>query len=339
MSDVQLKVTGVGSPIMDLLAHVSDEFISTYAGEKGGMVLVDGQEMAALVSNLPDDELKFAAGGSAANTLFAIARLGMSCGFVGKVGKDDNADKYLNIFKQYGGDVSRFKYNNEVPTAECLSLVTPDYERTMRTFLGAAATLTPDEISVDDFAGFTHVHVEGYLLFNQELILAVLERASQAGCTISLDLGSFEIVTAFKDLINDILEKYIDIVFANEDESEAFCGSKDPEVGLAALSDKCSVAVVKLGAEGSLIQDEVGVTKVAANMVDSAVDTTGAGDYWAAGFLYGYLNGYTMDICGQMGSILGAEVVQQLGAELPEERWEAVVEQFEALSYAETEEE
>ncbi len=330
MSEVQLKVTGVGSPIMDLLAHVSDDFVSTYAGEKGGMELVDAEVMSKMVENLPDTP-KLAAGGSAANTVFAMARLGMPCGFVGKVGRDSHAEQYLGLFQKYGGEISRFKYNDQVPTALCLSLVTPDYERTMRTFLGAAATLAPDEIVSEDFAGYAHVHVEGYLLFNQELLLAVLDRATKAGCTISLDLGSFEIVNAFKDLINDILEKYIDIVFANEDESKAFCGSEDPEVGLAALSEKCSVAVVKLGAEGSLIQDELGVSKVSANMVENAVDTTGAGDYWAAGFLHGYLNGYTMGACGQMGSILGAEVVQQLGAELPEERWEAILEQFENI--------
>ena len=330
MNDMQLKITGVGSPIMDLLAHVSDEFVSTYAGEKGGMELVDGEFMAKLLGNLPDTP-KLAAGGSAANTVFALARLGMPCGFVGKLGKDDHANQYKSLFKKYGGDISRFKYNDQVPTALCMSLVTPDYERTMRTCLGAAATLAPDEIVPEDFAGFAHVHVEGYLLFNQELIMAVLDRATKAGCTISLDLGSFEIVNAFKDQINMILEKYIDIVFANEDESRAFCGSDDPEQGLAALSEKCPVAVVKLGAEGSLIQDEVGISRISANMVENVVDTTGAGDYWAAGFLYGYLNGYSMDVCGQMGSILGAEVVQQLGAELPEDRWEAVVEQFENI--------
>ena len=338
MSDVQLKVTGVGSPIMDLLAHVSDEFVSTYAGEKGGMELVEADTMSKLVDNLPDTP-KLAAGGSAANTVFAMARLGMACGFVGKLGKDERAEQYLNIFKKYGGDVSRFKYNPEIPTAQCLSMVTPDYERTMRTYLGAAATLTPNEITVQDFAGFAHVHVEGYLLFNQELIMSVLERATAAGCTVSLDLGSFEIVNAFKDQINLILDKYVDIVFANEDESDAFCGSKDAEKGLAVLAEKCDVAVVKLGAEGSLIQDEVGTTKVSANMVDNVVDTTGAGDYWAAGFLYGYLNGYSMNSCGQMGSILGAEVVQQLGAELPEDRWEAILEEFENIVDLEDEQE
>ncbi|AQT68818.1 putative sugar kinase YdjH [Anaerohalosphaera lusitana] len=327
MSRIEKKITGVGSPIMDLLSHVPDEFVSTHAGEKGGMALVDHDAMEALLSRL-DEFPKLAAGGSAANTIFALARLETPCGFVGKLGDDAQAKEYLQHFEKFGGDTSGFKFCTKDATARCLSLVTPDYERTMCTCLGAAANLAPDEISISDFEGYSHVHLEGYLLFNQDLIKAILKHAKDAGCTVSLDLGSFQIVESFKDLVTELLDKYVDIVFANEDEAEAFSGSKDPEESLKLLGKYCDIAVVKLGAEGSFIQNTEGKVKVVANPVESVVDTTGAGDYWAAGFLCGYLRGYPMNVCGEMGSILGAEVVQQLGAELPDDRWSAVAEQF-----------
>ncbi len=331
MTETLKKITGVGSPVMDMLARVDDEFVSTYAGEKGGMSLVDSNAIEELVGNLKEPT-KLASGGAAANTIFAMARLGDKCSFVGKLGNDEQAKKYQQSFEALGGDSSRFKFSGDQPTARCLSLVTPDYERTMRTSLAAAAELKPEEISEADFAGCGYVHIEGYLLFNADLIKAVLKKAKQAGCTISLDLGSFEIVKAFKDMVAEILRDYVDIVFANSDEASAFCDTDDPHKSLDILSEYCDVAIVKLGAEGSLIKTGGNSVTIEALKVDNAIDSTGAGDYWAAGFLHGYIRGCSLKACGQMGSILGAEVVQQLGAELPEEKWKKIEKELEKLS-------
>ena len=332
MSKVPKKITGVGSPIMDLLSHVTDEFVSEHAGVKGGMELVSHDSIEQMLSRL-DDFPKLAAGGSAANTIFALAQLGSECGFVGKLGNDVQAKEYLRHFVKFGGNVGGFKYCDQDATARCLSLVTSDYNRTMRTCLGAAANLKPEEISKEDFEDFGVVHIEGYLLFNQDLIEKVLKCAKEAGCTVSLDLGSLEIVKAFRDQIAELLDKYVDIVFANEDEALAFAQTEEAKEALEILHNHCQIAVVKLGVKGALIKNHDGLTEIAAIPVETAIDTTGAGDYWAAGFLYGLVNDYPLHLCGQMGSILGAEVVQQLGAELPEDRWNMIKEEFSKLIF------
>ena len=179
---------------MDLVARVPDAFLANISGEKGGMVLVDDAEMGRIVALL-DTPPAVTTGGSAANATFNAARLGLRTTFVGKLGNDAMARTYAERFAQVGVDTSRFK-RGSVANARCLAMVTPDAQRTMRTNLGAAMTLTPDEISKEDFKGVKHAHIEGYLVFNQDLCEAVLNAARAAGCTISLDLSSFEVVNA-----------------------------------------------------------------------------------------------------------------------------------------------
>ncbi len=317
------KVMGVGSPIVDLLAEVDDAFIDTIEGDKGGMVLVNEEQMQAMEGRVPG-ELVQAPGGSAANTIFALAKLGMPAAFLGKLGDDEYARYYADAFTELGGDPSRFKHEPSARTARCLSLVTPDGERTMRTELAAAGTMADADVSDSDFDEDMLVHLEGYLLFNPDLTKRVLDAAKAAGSTISLDLGSFEVVGAAGDSLQGILENYVDIVFANEDEAAAYTGTPDPDLALDRLGTCCNVAAVKLGAEGALLKHGGEQTRVRAMKVDKVIDTTGAGDMWAAGFLYGYLNGLPLEACGRMGSILGAELVQHMGVELLPESWDRV---------------
>lgn len=316
----RIECVAVGSPIMDLLAEVSEEFVASIPGEKGGMELIDSGAMAEMVAKVGHQPV-LAPGGSAGNTVFALARLGVSCGFVGKLGDDQNASIYKKIFEDLGGDCSRFKVMNAMANACCLSLVTPDSERTMRTDLGAAATLTPDEITSDDFEGVAHVHIEGYLLFNRDLMYAVLDCAKSAGCTISLDLASFEVVGASEDILSALLKDYVDMVFANEDEAGAFCGETDPEKALVPLGMLCDTAAVKIGKEGAWIRKGTETVKVPGIPAEKVIDTTGAGDLWAAGFLYGTFRGLPLEECGRCASLLGAQAVQQIGAYIPDERW------------------
>lgn len=317
---------GVGSPIVDTLARVDEAFVAGIEGAKGGMELVDSAQMAGLLGRLAQQGATLAQvpGGSAGNTIVAAANMGLRCSFVGKLGDDDGARVYRDSFLRQNIDVARFK-QAPLPNARCLSLVTPDGERTMRTDLGAAMTLAPEEITAADFADTAHVHVEGYLLFNRALALRVLQAAKEAGCTVSLDLASFEVVGAAADILPDLLKTYVDVVFANEDEARAFTNlGDDYEAMLERLAALCKVAVVKLGKEGSLIRDGGSVYRIAPQPVENAVDTTGAGDFWAAGFLSGWLTGQSLTACGNCGSQLGAEVVQVLGASLPPERWKAI---------------
>lgn len=317
------KVIGVGSPIVDILARVPESFLERAGGEKGGMELVDSDAMDRLISELPELPA-LAPGGSAANTIFALARLGVSASLLGKLGNDDNAVFYRDQFALVNGDASRFRRHEAVATARCLSLITPDGQRTMRTDLGAAATLNPAEIGPEDFAGHDFAHIEGYLLFNRALAEAVLRAAKTAGCIVCLDLGSFEVVRAAGDILPRLLEEYVDVVFSNEDEAEAFFGTRDYADCLARFGALCAVAAVKLGADGALIHAGGNVHTIRPIPVPSVLDTTGAGDYWASGFLLGHLLDRPWDECGRFGAVLGSEVVQRIGADLDDAGWTRV---------------
>ena len=317
------KVIGVGSPIVDRLAQVSEAFVAAIDGAKGGMELVDHDTLAGLIGRV-DTEVLRAPGGSAANTTYALAKLGLPAAFLGKIGDDEDGRYYLEAFGAAGGDCARFRRTVDRNTACCLSLVTPDSERTMRTDLGAALLLDPAEIGPDDFAGCAHAHVEGYLLFNRPLTEAVLEAARRAGCTISLDLGSFEVVRAAADVLPALLDEYVDAVFANEDEARAYLGGDDPAQAVDALGERCGTVAVKLGARGALLLRAGETARVDAVPADPVVDTTGAGDCWAAGFLYGWLHGWPLAACGRLGAVLGAETVRHLGALPPEPSWDRI---------------
>lgn len=324
MAGDEFDLIGVGSPIVDCLAHVDDAFLGTVAGEKGGMVLVGPSDIAEMMARLPQAAV-LAPGGSAGNTTFTAARLGLKTSFLGKVGNDTGGEFYRQRFVELGGDGSRFLTGN-VPNGRCLSLITPDSSRTLRTDLGAAMTLSPEEVSSDAFRNCRHAHIEGYLLFNHALMMSVLDAAKSAGCSVSLDLASFEVVEATKDVLPSILKDYVDVVFGNEDEcAQLFGADRSFEEMAATLAEWCGgVAAVKLGPEGSILAQRDQLFRVEPVRVDKPVDTTGAGDIWAAGFLYGWLRGKDLVTCGRYASHLGAEVVQIDGATIPNDRWDAL---------------
>ncbi len=316
------KILGVGSPIVDFLVHVEDQFLVDIEAEKGGMVLVDSEEMEDLLARVPGREA-IAPGGSAGNALFGLAKLHNSTAFLGKVGDDVAGDFYRNKLIELGGSDESFQIVEGGVTGRCLSMITPDSERTMRTDLGVAASLSVDDIKHADFEGVDHVHVEGYLLFLEGVTEKVLAVAQECGCTISIDLATFEIVRLKRDLLKQLLKDYVDVVFANEDEAAAFADSEDPAEQAAVLSKLCPVVAVKLGAEGCYLQNESGVCIVEGQKVD-VVDTTAAGDLWATGFLHGWLNGAPLQQCGEFGTITASEVIQVLGSQIPEEKWEEI---------------
>jgi sugar/nucleoside kinase (ribokinase family) len=320
----KLDLVGVGSPIMDLLAPVAESFLAHISGEKGGMVLVDDQEMARMVSLL-GAQPALSTGGSAANATLGATHLGLKTAFVGKLGNDGLADHYIERFRAVGVDGGRFK-RGALPTGRCLALVTPDAQRTMRTSLGAAMTLGPAEISPDDFRGARHAHIEGYLVFNRALCAAVLDAARAAGCTISLDVPSYEVIAGARDWLFDQFERGIDVVFANEDEIRAlFPGRQADYPELAAeLAARGVLAAVKLGKAGAWIAREKELHRIPPVAVPDAIDTNGAGDAWAAGFLFGYLRGQSLPICGAIGSIVGGETVCHLGPQIPDALWPEV---------------
>ena len=316
---------GVGAPIMDVVATVPDAFLGHTAGEKGGMVMVDAAELARLVALLPEPPA-LTPGGSAANTTFNATRLGLRTTFVGKLGGDDTARAYRDRFARAGVDVTRYKHST-LPNARCLILTTPDAQRTMRTDLGAVFTLSPDEIAPADFAGCRHAHIEGYVVFNQSLADAVLRSARAAGCSLSLDLASFEVVRASRDWLLAQLAAGLDLVIANEDEIRTLYPDlpavtpEDFAAHARRLATHGGIAAVKLGKDGAWLARGDELHRIAPQPVSDAIDSNGAGDAWAAGFLSAFLRGHPLPVCGAVASIVGAETVRHLGPIIPDAHW------------------
>jgi sugar/nucleoside kinase (ribokinase family) len=194
----------------------------------------------------------------------------------------------------------------------------------MFTFLGASSEATPDEFTADGFLDAALVHIEGYLLFNRDLIYAALEAAKKGGAKVSLDLASFTVVEAAAEILDDLVCKYVDILLANEDEASAYTGLSDEAEALNALCGKCETVVVKKGKRGSLASHKGKKYEFGIKGSGEAVDTTGAGDLWASGFLYGIVHGLPMEKCGELAAACGYEVCQVVGAEIPDEGWERI---------------
>lgn len=323
MPDKCKRVLGVGSPLLDILAPVEESFLAAnIEGEKGGMMLTASENIDRVVELL-DCKIDIVPGGAAGNTVFALAELGIPVAMLGKTGSDRYGEIYCSGLEQAGGSREGFFITEEIPTGKCLSLITPDGERTMRTFFGASSALTPEEVKSLDFSRYSLVYIEGYQLFHRRMIEEVLRQAKNAGCRIALDLASFEVVSQFKDELTAMLENYVDLLFANEEEAAALLGSDSPQNHAAKLAQMCEVAAVKLGRAGAVIAAQGRIVPIAIEPV-TPVDTTAAGDLWAAGFLYGYLNGKPLELCGKFASITAKEVVQVVGSKIPADRWRAI---------------
>jgi len=315
------RIVGVGSALVDILLQESEEFLASSGAAKGGMTLAGAEKIDEILGRTANKPL-VVPGGSACNTIIGAARLGAKTRFIGKRGGDSLGE----LFEQglSANTVEPALRVSPSATGRVLSIVTPDAQRSMFTFLGASSEARPDEIRPGDFTDAAIVHLEGYLLFNRELMLAALTAAKQAGACVSLDLASYTVVKSAMDILENIIAEYVDIVLANEDEAAAFAGGADEKAALSKLAELSPVAVVKRGKRGSLIACE-GTTHEFGIMGDgSAKDTTGAGDLWASGLLYGLLKGLPIEKCGEIASACGYEVCQVIGASIPDDGWERI---------------
>lgn len=315
------KITGIGSALVDLLLTEEETFVSSLGSQKGGMTRVDHQFIETALSRSAKP-VHLVSGGSACNTVIGVGKLGGNAAFVGKLGDDDLGRVFADGLRESA--VNPLLFPSSSPTGRVLSVITPDAQRTMFTCLGASTELDPAAINPELFADAAVVVVEGYLLFNPELMLATVKAAKAAGARISLDLSSFEVVHAARGMLDDIIRNYVDILIANEDEAEAFCGCRDEKKVMAHLLDRAPVAALKLGERGSCVSYNSQVFRIEAQTDRPPIDTTGAGDLWAAGFLFGLVNGYSIEACGAMGSACGYEVCQVVGAKIPEEGWDRI---------------
>jgi len=314
-------VVGVGSALVDILAHEENKFLEQVGARKGGMTLVDKKFIEETLTRTAYEPV-IVPGGSACNTVVGVGRLGGRARFVGKSGQGGWGRLFQQDLLKQNVEPALFK--SATPTGRVLSIITPDAQRSMFTYLGASSELEAHELEDGCFKGAAVVHIEGYLLFNPELILGAVKTARAAGAVISLDLASFTVVEDAGKLLDDIITGFVDIVIANEDEARAFTGFSDENLALQALAEKADIAIVKIGHRGSLIAHDGRVVKIGALGDGSALDTTGAGDLWAAGFLYGLVNGYSIEKCGQIGSACGYEVCQTVGATIPDQGWDRI---------------
>ena len=314
-------IVGVGSALVDILAHEEEAFLAETGAVKGGMTYVSKEfieETLSLSLNPPS----LVPGGSACNTIVGVGKLGGAARFVGKCGNGEMGQFFENDLRRQNVEPSLLR--SDSPTGRVLSIITPDAQRSMFTYLGASAETRPQDITASFFSDAAIVHIEGYLLFNPDLILKVLQTARQSGARISLDLASFNVVEESHELVEHIVESFVDILIANEDEARAYTGHKDEARAIRALSDKAKIAVLKVGERGSFIANRGQVVPVQPQTGGAAVDTTGAGDLWAAGFLFGLVNGYPLQRCGELGSACGFEVCQVVGANIPDDGWERI---------------
>jgi sugar/nucleoside kinase (ribokinase family) len=314
-------VVGVGSALVDILTRESEEFLAQTGAIKGGMVYVDREHIDRVLAQSATTPT-VVPGGSACNTAVGVSKLGGAARFIGRCGRGAMGKFFENALLGHG--VEPMLTRSDSPTGRVLSIITPDAERSMFTFLGAAAEIQPQDIGPGSFDGAAIVHVEGYLLFNPAVMRAALAAAKAAGAMVSLDLASFNVVEESRALLVEVVREYVDILIANEDEARAYSGHADPQPALKALSRDVGIAALKLGPRGSLVACDGEIVRVPPEGDGHAVDTTGAGDLWAAGFLFGLTQGYPLSVCGAIGSACGYEVCQVVGASLPEQGWQRI---------------
>jgi sugar/nucleoside kinase (ribokinase family) len=314
-------IVGIGSALVDILTREDDAFLSEAGAVKGGMLYVDKEHIEQALARASGPPA-LVPGGSACNTVVGVGRLGGRARFVGKRGNGRMGDFFENSLRSNNVDPRLVR--TTVSTGRVLSIITPDAQRSMLTFLGAAAETRPEDIRADLFADAAVVHIEGYLLFNPRLILAALTAAKSAGALVSLDLASFNVVEESRSFLAEAVQEYVDILIANEDEARAYTGESEALPAIRALSKGVQIAVLKRGPLGSLISRDGRILTVAADGDGRAIDTTGAGDLWASGFLFGLVEGYPLEKCGALGSACGYEVCQVVGASIPEYGWQRI---------------
>lgn len=317
------KILGIGAALVDVLANVSDEWMAAQGVQKGGMNRVEWPQMEKFLGSLKNPIQ--VPGGSTCNTMVGISKLGGDAAFISKVGDDDLGRLFQNHLKSY--DVENRMGISDVATGCVFSAVTPDAQRSMWTFLGASNEMDENDFCPELFEGISLILAEGYSAFDRENFKKCFNLARSLHVETALDFSSFGVVESCRDLFDELFEKkMIDIVIANEDEAFAYAGVRE-DAALDVLAQKAKIAVVKLGKRGALIAKNGIVTRVDAGTA-KAIDTTGAGDLWAAGFLYGYMNGWSMEKSGRLGSVVSNEVVQVMGAMIPEEGWARIKSQM-----------
>lgn len=317
------RVIGIGNALTDVLINLqSERVLEDFGLAKGSMSLVDSTLQRKISESTADLPHTLSLGGSASNTIRAMAKLGSEVGFIGKVGDDNTGNFFEKALVNLG--ITPIIFRGKERSGRCVSLVSVDGERTMATFLGAAMELNHNEIGEDVFGGYDCLYIEGYLVQDHELIHNAVRKAKSAGLKVAIDLASFNIVEENLEFLQKLVTDYVDILFANEQEAKAFTGEEDPLKALHIIAENCELTIVKIGIKGAYIKSGDEVTHVGIMAAAKRVDTTGAGDFYAAGFLSGMCDGLSIRQCGTIGAITAGKVIEVIGTTFGEEVWSDV---------------
>jgi len=316
MATIRYDVLGIGNAIVDVIARTEEDFLLKHSMNKGTMALIDEARAEAIYSAMgPAIE---SSGGSAANTIVGLASLGSRSAFIGKVKDDVLGRAFTHDIRAAGVAFATAPAKAGASTARCYVLVTPDGERTMNTYLGAAQDLHPADIDPDMIASSAIVYLEGYLWDPKnakEAFVKAAEIAHKAGRKVALTLSDAFCVDRWRDEFLQLMRSHtVDLIFANEAELHSLYQTSDFDTAVKALRTDIDVGVVTRSEKGCLVVSRDGGEAVPAFPVDKVVDTTGAGDLFAAGFLSGLARGADDRTCGRLGALAAAEVIQHLGA-------------------------
>ena len=315
MVQTEIDVLGIGNAIVDVLSHAEDSFLDSHGLTKGAMALIDPDQVKTLYDAMgPGVEIS---GGSAANTIAGLASFGGRGAFIGKVRDDQLGDVFAHDIRALGVRFDTRPTSDGASTARCLILVTPDAQRTLNTFLGACVELRPEDIDADLVEASAVTYLEGYLWDPpraKNAFRKAVEIAHNAGRKVALTLSDSFCVDRYRDEFCALVAGGADIVFANETELLSLYRVDTFDEGLQAIRENCEVAALTRSEKGSVIVDHEEVHVIDAAPVEHVVDTTGAGDLFAAGFLYGYTRGDGLAECGRLGSLAAAEIISHFGA-------------------------
>lgn len=318
MSNPDYAVIAIGNALVDVLARTDDAYLEKqdqkFGMKKGSMNLVDAERALALYDDMKNTTK--ISGGSAGNTMACLASLGGTGGYVGKVADDELGNSFVNSLKEMGVAYDTEPLTTGPSTGRCMILVTPDGERTMNTYLGAAVELTPNDIDPDFIAKAKVVYLEGYLYDPPRAMEAFTKSARcahEAGRRVALTLSDSFCVDRHREAFKNLVNLHVDILFANEDEIKSLYEVDSVDEAIDIVKDKCAIACITRSEKGSIIINSGQKTVVEAEPVKEVVDTTGAGDAYAAGFLFGFTEGMDMAECGRIGSIAAAEVISHMG--------------------------
>jgi len=317
----KMKILGIGNALLDILLKLeSDDALNQLEMRKGAMDLIDADRMKAIHRLQSALERNEAPGGSVCNTIRALSNLGAETGYIGKIGSDHSGSFYEQAVRQAG--VKPYFVHTEGISGCSTVLISPDGERTMATYLGPAETLSADEIADETLRGYDCVYIEGYLISNSALFLPVLQRVKRMGLKVALDLSNFNIVNGYNSLLHNVIPEYVDILFSNESEAEAYTGL-EAENAIREIVKQVDISIVTIGAKGALAASGDAVVHVPATNI-KPVDTTGAGDNFAAGVLFGYSSGASLLQSAKIGSLLSSYVIRTVGPQIPADCWREI---------------